>query len=125
MLKTIIVALLFSQVSFAAFVGKPVKVVNATIAAQALSASAIDWSKGNVFTKTLSANTTLTFLNQTSGQTIVVRLTNTASNYTVTWPGGVLWPGGTPPTETIGAKSDVITCVYDGTSTYCNSVQNF
>lgn len=100
-------------------------VAQLTPAAQAISASNIDWSAGSVFTKTLGANTTLTFSNQTSGQTIVVRLTNTASNYTVAWPGTVKWPGGTAPTQTTGAKADVITCVYDGSDTYCNSVQNF
>lgn len=91
----------------------------------AIPASNIDWAAGSVFTKTLSANTTLTFSNQVAGQVIMVRITNTASNYTVTWPGGVLWSGGTAPTQTIGAKSDVITLLYDGTNTYGSTVQNF
>lgn len=99
-------------------------VANDTNGASALGASNIDWSLSNMFTKTLGANTTLTFSNQTSGQTIVVRLTNTASNYTVTWP-AVKWPAQTAPVETVGAFSDVITCTYDGTNTYCSSVQNF
>lgn len=90
-----------------------------------ISASDIDWALNSVFAKTLAANTTFTFSNQTAGQVIIVRLTNTASNYTVTWPGGVLWSGGTPPTQTIGAKSDIYTFVYDGTNTYGSVVQNF
>ena len=100
-------------------------VTPAIIAAQAISGTSIDWATGNVFTKTLSANTTFTFSNQASGQTIVVRLTNTASNYTVTWPGSVLWSGGTAPVQTIGAKSDVYTFVYDGSSIYGSVVQDF
>lgn len=96
-----------------------------TPAASAIGASNIDWSLSGVYTKTLGANTTFTFSNQTSGQTIVVRLTNTASNYTVTWPGTVKWAGGVAPTMTIGAFSDVYTFVHDGTDIYGSFVQNF
>lgn len=93
----------------------------------AIAALDIDWSvvkiKGGLFTKTLSANSTFTFSNLTSGQTIIVRLTNTASNYTVTWP-TVKWAGGAAPTMTVGAKSDVYTFVYDGTDVFGSYVQN-
>lgn len=105
--------------------GTNYNVVGSQNAPQAISASAIDWATGNVFTKTLAANTTFTFSNQTSGQVIVVRITNTASNYTVTWPGSVLWSAGVTPTQTTGAKSDVYTFVYDGTTTFGSVVQNF
>jgi len=105
--------------------GTNYNVIGAQSASQAISASAIDWATGNVFTKTLAANTTFTFSNQTSGQVIVVRITNTASNYTVTWPGSVLWSAGVTPTQTTGAKSDVYTFVYDGTTTFGSVVQNF
>lgn len=94
---------------------------------QAISGTDIDWSlncSGGVYTKTLSANTTFTFSNRTAGQTIVVRLTNTASNYTVTWP-TVKWSGGSTPTMTTGAKSDVYTFVFDGTDVFGSVVQNF
>lgn len=101
----------------------PLPVADTTISTQAIGASAIDWSTGSVFTKTLGANTTFTFSNQTSGQTIVVRLTNTASNYTVTWP-TVKWPGGTVPVMSTGATSDVYTFVYDGTNIYGSYVQD-
>lgn len=94
----------------------------------AISASDIDWSTlhttGGLYTKTLSANTTFTFSNKAAGDTIVVRLTNTASNYTVTWP-TVKWSGGTTPTMTTGAKSDVYTFIYDGTDVFGSVVQNF
>lgn len=97
------------------------------------TATVIDWSKtrqnGGVFTKTLSGNTTLTFANVNSGQTIVIAITNTASNYTVTWPTTspvtVKWPSNTIPTETVGAKTDIISCVHMGAFIGCNSVQNF
>lgn len=87
----------------------------------AIAASAIDWAllgkTGGLYTKTLSANTTFTFSNVTAGYTIVVRLTNTASNYTVTWP-TVKWPGNIAPVMTIGAKSDIYTFIYDGTNIF-------
>jgi hypothetical protein len=95
--------------------------------ATAISASDIDWAtnvkKGGVYTKTLGANTTFTFSNKVAGQTIIVRLTNTASNWTVTWP-TVKWAGGAAPTMTTGAKTDVYTFFYDGTDVFGNAVQN-
>lgn len=91
---------------------------------QAISASAIDWSAGSVFSKTLTANTTFTFSNSADGQTIVVALTNTAFNYTVTWP-TVLWPGGTPPVQTVGASTDVYTFIKIGSNIYGTVVQSF
>lgn len=96
----------------------------------AIAASNIDWSTlknvDGLYTKTLSANTTLTWSNVTAGQTIVIALTNTASNYTVTWPAAAKWPGGSAPIQTPGAKTDVITCkAYDSTNAYCSTVQNY
>lgn len=83
----------------------------------------IDWSTSNGFSKTLSANTTFTFTNAVAGQSIVVRLTNTASNYTVTWP-TTRWVGGSAPTMTVGAKNDVYTFYYDGVSFYGSYLQD-
>lgn len=98
-------------------------VLKTTVSTQAISSTSIDWSTGSCFTKTLSANTTFTFTGNISGQTIVVRLTNTASNYTVTWP-TVRWVGATAPTMSPGAVSDIYTFVYDGSNFYGSAVQN-
>jgi hypothetical protein len=87
-------------------------------------ATTINWATGNVFTLTLNANLTISFSNQTAGQTIVIRLTNTASNYTVTWP-TIKWPVQTTPVMTTGAFSDIYTLIYDGSNTYGSYVQNF
>jgi hypothetical protein len=92
--------------------------------ATAIASTAIDWSLSSVLTKTLSANTTFTFSNATDGQTIVVALTNTASNYTVTWP-TVSWTGAAAPTQTIGAHTDVYTFIKIGSTYYGSAVQNF
>jgi hypothetical protein len=92
------------------------------LASVAISASAIDWSAGNVFTKTLAANTTFTFSN-TAEKTIVVAVTNTTSNRTVTWP-TVKWAGGVAPTQTVGAKTDIYTFIKIGSTIYGSVVQN-
>lgn len=92
--------------------------------ATAIASTAIDWSAASTFTKTLSANTTFTFSNATDGQTIVVAITNTASNYTVTWP-TVSWTGGSAPVQTVGAKTDVYTIIKIGSTYYGSAVQNF
>jgi hypothetical protein len=89
----------------------------------AIAALSIDWSLNPVYTKTLSANSTFTFTGATAGQTIIVRLTNTASNYTVTWP-TVKWAGGTVPVMTVGAKDDVYTFIYDGSTYYGSYIQD-
>lgn len=90
-------------------------------AGSAISSTDIDWSSlyktGGLYTKTLGANTTFTYSNRTAGQTIVVRLTNTASNYTVTWP-TVKWCNNSAPTMSTGAVSDVYTFIYDGTDVF-------
>lgn len=86
----------------------------------AVSAMAIDWSLGQVFTKTLAAGAnTFTFSNQASGMVIVVRVTGAAS--TLTWP-TVKWAGGVAPTQT-ASGTDVYTFVHDGTSIYGSVVQ--
>lgn len=93
---------------------------------QTISASDIDWRLSNTFSKTLSANSTFTFSNTLAGQMITIILTNTASNYTVTWSdASIRWSGGTPPTQTIGAKSDVYTFVKIGSIIYGSAIQNF
>jgi hypothetical protein len=93
----------------------------------AIAAAAIDWATGASFTKTLSASTTFTFANSLPGQEIRVAITNTASNYTVAWPASptLKWSGGSAPTQTIGAKTDVYTFVNIGGVIYGSVVQNY
>lgn len=89
-----------------------------------ISALDINWSIAQTFKKTLSANSTFTFSNATDGRTIVVVLTNTASNYSVIWP-TVKWTGNVAPVQTIGAKQDVYTFVKVGSDIYGSVVANF
>jgi hypothetical protein len=78
-------------------------------AQSSISASAIDWTYTHLY-KTLSANTTFTFSNVADGKTIVVAITNTASNYTVTWP-TVDWGSAGAPVQRVGAVTDIYTFV--------------
>lgn len=89
-----------------------------------ISALDINWSIAQTFKKTLAANSTFTFSNATDGRTIVVVLTNTGSNWTVTWP-TVKWAGNVAPTQTIGAKQDVYCFVKVGSDIYGSVVANF
>jgi hypothetical protein len=91
----------------------------------ALGGSVIDWSLAEVFTDTLSANMTYTFSNAQSGKTIVVALTNTQADYSVTWPQSVRWPGGLAPAQTKGAKTDIYTFIRIGPVLYGSAVQDF
>jgi hypothetical protein len=92
---------------------------NPTVAVAALD---IDWSEGEVFTKTLAAGAnTLTFSNVPESKTIIVVLTGAAS--TVTWPAAVKWPGGTEPTQTASGE-DVYTFVKAGATIYGSYVQD-
>lgn len=93
-------------------------------ACQAISANNVDWSTGNCFTKTLSANTTLTFSGKAPGQQVTLRIKNAPSNYTLTFPNtattgaSVLWPGSTIPVLTTGQHVDIFTIFFDGTEMY-------
>jgi len=68
----------------------------------AMGANDVDLSSGNVFTKTISSGTTLTFINPpASGKagafTLIVTLSGSPTIY---WPSTVKWAGGTAPTLT-------------------------
>lgn len=74
----------------------------------AVSASDIDLSAGNYFTKTISGATTFTVSNIPASGTVaafILELTNPGT--AVTWWSGVKWVGGTQPTWT-GTGVDVL-----------------
>ena len=75
------------------------------------SKTAIDLSYGNVFTKTISADTTFTITNVPSSKvaTFILILTNGGSKV-VTWPASVKWPGGEAP-ELTASGVDVLTFI--------------
>lgn len=98
--------------------------IDPVITSEAISASNIDWSLSYTFRKTLAANTTFTFTNEQDGKTIIVAITNTAGNFTATWPVAVQWANGSEPVLTLGAKTDVFTFVNFNGTIYASVVQN-
>lgn len=87
----------------------------------ALSGNAVDPNLGNVFTKTITANTSFTFTktNIPAGKTaaFTLILTNGGSK-TITWPSGTKWSAGVPPTLATSG-TDVLTFLTpDGGTTW-------
>ena len=86
----------------------------------AISASAIDLTLGNYFTKTISGTTTFTISNAASSGTVnsfILQLTNGGSA-TVNWFSGVKWAGGTAPTLTASGYDDIGFFTIDGGTTW-------
>jgi hypothetical protein len=72
------------------------------------NATALNCEVGNVFSSTLSENTTFTFSNPPAtgtayGFTLKIIQDASASGFTVTWPAAVDWPSATAPTLTATA----------------------
>ena len=101
-------------------IGSPLlasKAVNETKVA--VSASAIDLSAGNVFTKTISGATTFTVSNVPASGTVasfILELTNPGTN--VTFWSGVKWAGGTAPTLTTTGVDVLGFYTHDGGTTW-------
>lgn len=77
-----------------------------------VAANDIDWTLGNVFIKTLTADAIFTFSNPIPGQIITVFLANTGTNFNVNWsPLAIRWPGGVAHTMTQGVGRHDI-CVF-------------
>lgn len=85
----------------------------------ALPANNIDLATGNVFTKTISATTTLTVSNVPAAGAVasfILELTNPGTN--VTFWAGVKWPGGTAPTLTAAGVDVLGFFTHDGGTTW-------
>jgi len=90
------------------------------------NATTVDCETGNVFSHTLTENTTFTFSNPpTTGTAYAFSLRvvqdASASGFTVTWPGAVDWPSATAPTLTATASAVdwfVFSTVDGGTTWY-------
>jgi hypothetical protein len=97
----------------------PVTVANDTIHA----------ASGTVFTKTLSGNSTFKLAGLSDGQSITFAVTNTVSNYTVSWSalGGLnlYWPGNSVPVQTTGNHVDLYTFKRIGNDIFGSVVQNY
>lgn len=88
-----------------------------------VSASAIDCSAGNYFTKTASGALTWTFTNVPASRafSVLLELTNGGTG-TQTWPAAVKWPGGVSPVLTASGV-DVLGFITDDGGTTWRGVQ--
>jgi len=93
------------------------------------TAATINIANGNFVTATLTGNCTFTFTTGVASNAVsfTLFLTNDATpSRVITWPGTVVWPGGTTPTRTTTAsKSDIYTffTLNNGTTWYGNIAQ--
>ena len=96
------------------------------IAAVIPAAATIDWSAGNVFTKTVVADTAFSFTNVRDGQTIIVCIKQGGSGGNAVGFFGVVWSGGVAPVATATAgKSDIFTFIRAGVIIYGTVQKNF
>lgn len=86
-----------------------------------ISASDIDVSSGNYFSKTISGTTTFTVSNVPSitgtVASFILDLTNGGSS-TINWWTNTKWPGGTQPTLTTSGRDVLGFFTYDGGTTW-------
>ena len=86
----------------------------------AMGANDIDLATGNVFTKTITTNTTLTVSNvlaSDNANSFILELTNGGA-YAITWWSGIKWAGGLVPTLTASGVDILGFYSHDGGTTY-------
>ncbi len=91
---------------------------------------ALDWNAGQKQRATLTGNITtlnITDLDVTGVANLTLKIIQGgAGSFTVTWPAGVLWAGGTAPTLSTGVGDvDIVTFYWDGTNYYGAALLNF
>jgi hypothetical protein len=96
------------------------------------NSTTVDCETGNVFSHTLSENTTFTFSNPPSSGTangFLLKIVQdaSASGYSVTWPTSVDWPYGTTPTltSTANAVDQFSFYTHDGGTTWYGVVVGY
>lgn len=87
----------------------------------------IDWDYANIFSRTISTDTTFTFSNTKDGQSIYVRVKQDATgSWGVTWPGTILWPNRSSPTMSTAENSvDLYMFVQISGTVYGSYAQNY
>lgn len=95
----------------------------------ASAAHTIDFADGNSTVWDLQAatgNVTLTLSNPVAGASYIIKIIQSSTARTVTWPAAVLWPGGTAPTITATTDAiDIVSLYYDGTNYLANFNQAY
>lgn len=87
------------------------------------TADTIDWTTGNKHKSTVTGGVTYTFTSPSGPANLILKLVNGGSQ-TITWPGTVVWSGGTEPSWT-ASGTDIVAFYWDGSSYYGQGSLNF
>jgi hypothetical protein len=90
----------------------------------AISASNIDWSAGNTYYKSISANTTFTFSNTYDGAMINVAITADSLSRNCTFPSGTKMPGGMLTVAVIRNTTTMFSLAQINGVIYCTFAQS-
>lgn len=83
----------------------------------------IDWSLGNIFYLTLSANETLSFANDDDGKTITALVENDSGNeITLSFPSNIYWSGGEEVSAVQAGMVNAYTFIKGGGSVFVATV---
>lgn len=86
-----------------------------------INASDVDWSKGQVFTKTLGSTTTLTFSNYKIGQIVDLVIDG---NYTLNLPATVTYAAGSSYDGTATSNLIQVKCTSESPAKFWTSIIN-
>lgn len=90
------------------------------------STTVIDWDSGTTFYFSLSTGTTILFSGNADTLGVDIAITNTTGNYSVAWPTGIEWIGGTGeiPVQSMGNKTDLYSFLQINGTIYGNIARN-
>jgi hypothetical protein len=88
---------------------------------------AIDWTKKNKQSITLSSTGTVTFTDPSGPTSLLLKvIQDSTGSRVITWPSSVKWVQGVVPTLSTGGNSiDIVGLYFDGTDYYSNISHNF
>lgn len=93
------------------------------------NAVTVDWDSSNhteIDLQPATGTVTVTLSNPTAGAWYAIKVIQGTGGHNITWPGTVLWPGGTAPTITgTDDAIDLIRLYYDGTNYLATYDQDF
>lgn len=84
----------------------------------------IDWALGDNFTYVINANAVFTMSNILNSLSIMVAVASTGA-FTVDFPAGILWPGGSMPAHSGTGKTDVYAFTCIDSVIYASVVQDY
>lgn len=84
----------------------------------------IDCSLNNLYTLYVDYDIDIVLTNMPDNKWITIFIEND-QDWTISWPIDIKWPSSTPPTLTIGGKTDVYSFIQINSVIYGSAVQNY